>query len=294
MKSMTGYGRGECEREGRLFTVEIKTVNHRYFEPSIRMSRKLAPLEANLRGILKNRIARGKTDVYVNYENHSEEQGEIWINSARLAEYLTALRREGEKYGLEDDLTLSQVLRMPEVMAPQELQEDEERLQEMLEEATRKALTALDEMREREGQALKEDLLVKIDTLAASQQRIAARAPYVVSEYKEKLYSRIQERLDKEILKEAESSRLEQEITLFADKCCIDEELTRLNSHFDQFRRMMEQSGPVGRNLDFLTQELNRETNTIASKSNDLEITREALAMKNEIEKIREQIQNLE
>jgi uncharacterized protein (TIGR00255 family) len=291
---MTGYGRGECEQDGRLFTVEIKTVNHRYFEPSIRLSRKLAPFEGYLRGILKEKIARGKTDVYVNYENHSEEQGEVWINSARLAEYLTALRREGEKYGLKDDLTLSRVLQMPEVMATQEAQEDEERLKEMLTTATNRALDALNTMREREGENLKADLLEKIDHLAESQQTIAARAPYVVADYKEKLYGRIREYLDPEIRTEADSSRLEQEITLFSDKCCIDEELTRLASHFVQFRQILQQQGPVGRNLDFLTQELNRETNTIASKSNDLEITREALKMKNEIEKIREQIQNLE
>ena len=294
MKSMTGYGRGESQREGRIFTVEIKTVNHRYFEPSIRMSRKLAPLEGYLRSVLKERIARGKTDVFVTYENHSEEQGEVWINSARLGEYLTALRREGEKYGLQDDLTLSQVLRMPEVLSAQDLEEDEDLLKSLLTEATEQALSSLDEMREKEGDSLKRDLEEKISALAASREKIAARAPLVVQEYRERLYARIRELLDQETLREADSSRLEQEITIFSDRCCIDEELTRLNSHFSQFRQIMNQQGPVGRKLDFLTQELNRETNTIASKSNDLEITREALAMKNEIEKIREQIQNLE
>lgn len=294
MKSMTGYGRGESQREGRIFTVEIKTVNHRYFEPSIRMSRKLAPLEGYLRSVLKERIARGKTDVFVTYENHSEEQGEVWINSARLGEYLTALRREGEKYGLQDDLTLSQVLRMPEVLSAQDLEEDEDLLKSLLTEATEQALSSLDEMREKEGASLKKDLEEKISALAASREKIAVRAPLVVQEYRERLYARIRELLDQETLREADSSRLEQEITIFSDRCCIDEELTRLNSHFSQFRQIMNQQGPVGRKLDFLTQELNRETNTIASKSNDLEITREALAMKNEIEKIREQIQNLE
>ena len=294
MKSMTGYGRGESQREGRIFTVEIKTVNHRYFEPSIRMSRKLAPLEGYLRSVLKERIARGKTDVFVTYENHSEEQGEVWINSARLGEYLTALRREGEKYGLQDDLTLSQVLRMPEVLSAQDLEEDEDLLKSLLTEATEQALSSLDEMREKEGDSLKRDLEEKISALAASREKIAARAPLVVQEYRERLYARIRELLDQETLREADSSRLEQEITIFSDRCCIDEELTRLNSHFSQFRQIMNQQGPVGRKLDFLTQELNRETNTIASKFNDLEITREALAMKNEIEKIREQIQNLE
>ena len=167
-------------------------------------------------------------------------------------------------------------------------------LKELLKETELQALAALDAMREKEGAALKEDLLKKLEDLEAARCRIADRAPYVVFEYKEKLYSRIRELLDKEIRHEVDSARLEQEITIFSDKCCIDEELTRLGSHFVQFRQIMEQKGPVGRQLDFLTQELNRETNTIASKSNDLEITREALAMKNEIEKIREQIQNIE
>ncbi len=294
MKSMTGFGRGESQREGRLFTVEIKTVNHRYFEPSIRMPRKLAALEAEFRALLKERIARGKIDVFISYENHSEEQGDVWVNSARLGEYLVALRAEGEKYGLQDDLSLSHVLRMPDVLTVQDLQEDEDLLKKLLREAAEQALDSLDAMREKEGNTLRKDLLDKIDALEDAVKRIEKRSPNVVAEYKDKLYVRIRELLDKGVLADLESGRLEQEVTIFSDKCCIDEELTRLHSHFDQFRQIMSQRGPVGRKLDFLTQELNRETNTIASKSNDLDITREALTMKNEIEKIREQIQNLE
>ena len=294
MKSMTGYGRGECERDGRLFTVEIKTVNHRYFEPSIRMSRKLAAMETFLRSLLKERIARGKTDVYISYENLSDEPGEVLIAFRPAGGIPDGAAPGGRKYGLEDDLTLSKVLQLPDVMTTREQAEDEDRVKELLKETVLQASAALDAMREKEGAALKEDLLKKLEDLEAARCRIADRAPYVVFEYKEKLYSRIRELLDKEIRHEADSARLEQEITIFSDKCCIDEELTRLGSHFVQFRQIMEQKGPVGRQLDFLTQELNRETNTIASKSNDLEITREALAMKNEIEKIREQIQNIE
>ena len=207
MKSMTGYGRGECERDGRLFTVEIKTVNHRYFEPSIRMSRKLAAMETFLRSLLKERIARGKTDVYISYENLSDEPGEVLIHSGRLEEYLTALRREGEKYGLEDDLTLSKVLQLPDVMTTREQAEDEDRVKELLKETVLQALAALDAMREKEGAALKEDLLKKLEDLEAARCRIADRAPYVVFEYKEKLYSRIRELLDKEIRHEAERGR---------------------------------------------------------------------------------------
>lgn len=294
MKSMTGYGRGEALQNGRLFTVEIKTVNHRYFDPSVRLPRKLASLEGELLSWLKARISRGKTDVFVTYLNHSDEQGEVWLNSTRLEEYLKTLRAEGEKYGLADDLTLSQVLRMPDVLTSMDPEEDEDLLKSLLKEATEKALDSLDTMREKEGAALKADMLVKLANLAASREKILERAPQVVKDYKARLEQRINDLIDPEVVKALDSNRLQQEVTLFADKCCIDEELTRLDSHIQQFKQILELREPVGRKLDFLTQELNRETNTIASKSNDLEITREALSMKNEIEKIREQIQNLE
>ena len=294
MKSMTGYGRGTSEAGGRIFTVEIKTVNHRYLEPSIRLPRKLFALEGELRALLKERIVRGKTDVFVNYENHSDEQGEVWLNSARLGEYVAALRKEGEKYGLRDDLSVSSILRIPDVMETEELEEDEELLKKLLLEAAGAALDALDRMREKEGAALRDDILVKIAALEASREKILARAPLVVSDYRDRLNSRVGELLDPETLKGLDPARLAQEVTLFSDKCCIDEELTRLASHFAQFRQILSQKEAAGKKLDFLTQELNRETNTIASKSNDLAITQEALAMKNEIEKIREQIQNLE
>ncbi len=294
MKSMTGFGRGQASAEGRTMTVDIKTVNHRYFEPSIRLPRKLMALESLLRDALKERIVRGKTDVFVNYENHSDEQGEVWLNSARLGEYVKALRLEGERFGLSDDLTLSSVLRIPDVLETGELREDEEALGSLLLEAAGKALDALDAMREKEGEHLKSDILAKIALLEESRARIAERAPFVVSDYRERLNARIEELLSPDTAKSLDPTRLAQEVTLFSDKCCIDEELTRLASHFTQFKSILSQKEPAGKKLDFLTQELNRETNTIASKSNDLTITREALAMKNEIEKIREQIQNLE
>ncbi len=294
MKSMTGYGRGEAVSGGRIFTVEIKTVNHRFFEPSVRMPRKLMALEATLRQALKERIVRGKTDVFVTYENHSDEQGEVWLNSARLGEYIMALREEGARYGLSDDLSVSSILRIPDVLETEELQEDEELLTSLLLEACTKALDALDVMREKEGENLRRDILDKIASLEQARSRIAERAPFVVSDYRERLRARMEELMAPEVWRSLDATRLAQEVTLFSDKCCIDEELTRLSSHFAQFRQILSQKEPAGKKLDFLTQELNRETNTIASKSNDLDITREALAMKNEIEKIREQIQNLE
>lgn len=294
MKSMTGFGHGEASSEGRLMTVDIKTVNHRYFEPSIRLPRKLLAFENDLRNLLKERIGRGKTDVFVNYANHSEEQGAVWLNSARLGEYVKALRAEGEKFGLRDDLSVSCILRIPDVLETEESEEDEELLKSLLLDAASSAADALDQMREKEGNALCADILTKISALEASREKILARAPFVVSDYKAKLEARLAELLGPEATKALDAGRLAAEVTIFSDKCCIDEELTRLGSHFTQFKQIIGGKEACGKKLDFLTQELNRETNTIASKSNDLEITREALAMKNEIEKVREQIQNLE
>lgn len=294
MKSMTGFGRGEKEVQGHVFTVEVKTVNHRYLESSIRLSRKLSALEGKVRGILKERISRGKTDVFINYANHSQEQGSIWINDVRLAEYVRALREQAKSHGLEDDLKLSHVLQLPEVMETEEAQTDLEALEPILTEALGQALDELNAMREREGENLKKDFQEKLSELETLVGQIQERAPLVVQEYKEKLYGRIQEHLDKNKVPEMDEGRLEMEVTLFADRCCIDEELTRLGSHIRQYRQTLEKKEPIGRQLDFLTQELNRETNTIASKSNDLTVTQCALAMKNVIEKIREQIQNIE
>lgn len=294
MKSMTGFGRGEKEVQGHVFTVEIKTVNHRYLESSIRISRKLNALEGKVRAALKDTISRGKTDVYINYANHSDEQGSVWINEARLTEYLQVLREQAKVHGLEDDLKLSHVLQLPEVMETEEPQTDLDMLEPVLMEALQEALQQLSTMREKEGQILKADFLAKLEELEALVGQVERQAPLVVQGYKEKLYSRIQEHLDKNKIPEPEEGRLEVEITLFADRCCIDEELTRLRSHIRQYRQTLEKKEPIGRQLDFLTQELNRETNTIASKSNDLTITQTALTMKNVIEKMREQIQNIE
>lgn len=294
MKSMTGFGHGEASAEGRLLTVDVKTVNHRFFEPSIRLPRKLLAFENDLRNLLKDRVGRGKTDVFVNYANHSEEQGAVWLNSARLGEYVKALRAEGEKYGLRDDLSVSGILRIPDVLETEESEEDDELLKALLLDAASRAADALDQMREKEGNALCADILTKISALEESRARIALRAPFVVAEYKTRLENRLAELLSPEATKVLDAGRLAAEVTIFSDKCCIDEELTRLASHFAQFRQIIGGREACGKKLDFLTQELNRETNTIASKSNDLEITREALSMKNEIEKIREQIQNLE
>ena len=291
MKSMTGFGRGEAEREGRRFTVEIKTVNHRYFEPSIRLSRQLAALETEVRNLAKQTIVRGKTDIFISYVDHSDQQVNVVVNEGLLKSYVETLRGAAKAYGLADDLSTTALLRLPEVISTEETAENVENLWPILKEALEQALYNLNQMREREGEHLKEDLLQKISVLEGCREELAEKAPLVVESYKERLYARMDELLDRGSL---DPGRLEAEVTIFADKCAIDEELTRLESHFKQFRQTMELSEPVGRKLDFLTQELNRETNTIASKANALMISQTALTMKNEIEKIREQIQNIE
>lgn len=291
MKSMTGFGRGEAELNGYHFTVEIKTVNHRYFEPSIRISRQLGALEQRVRTRAKERIVRGKTDIFITYVNHSDRQEKVVVNEPLLKSYVDALRLAAEKVDMRDTLYAGDILRLPDVLTTEEETADDEMLWGILAEALDQALDNLNVMREKEGQHLKEDLSDKITVLENCREALLAEAPLVVEAYKERLHARLDELIEKGTL---DPGRLEAEATVFADKCAIDEELTRLESHFKQFRQTMDLDEPVGRKLDFLTQELNRETNTIASKANHLAISKTALDMKNEIEKIREQIQNIE
>ena len=291
---MTGVGRGEAEDQGRLFVVEIKTVNNRFLETNVRIGRQLSALELMVRDQIRSRLSRGKVDVSIQYENHSDQQGQVWINQAKMKAYVENLRQAAAEAGVEDDLKLSHLLTLPDVIESKPADDDPEALGALLEKALGQALDHLEEMREKEGETLHKDFSDKLDQLEAIVVTVEERAPLVVTNYKEKLYARLDQYLDPEKTAEVDPGRLETEITIFSDRCCIDEELTRLHSHIGQFSQLLKSQEPVGRQLDFLTQELNRETNTIASKSNDLEITRNALAMKNLIEKIREQIQNIE
>lgn len=294
MYSMTGFGRGEYERDGHSFSVEVKSVNHRYLETGVRMPHRLGALEQEIRSVVKKRLSRGKVDVFVTYTNHSDEQGKIWLNEGRLEEYLQALRSCGSKYGLEDDLKLSHVLALEDVVTTEDTQADLEMLLPVLQQALGMALDGLLSMRLKEGENLKGDFSRKLDELSELRAQIASRAPLVVEQYRQKLQDRLEGYLDPSVRSSLDEGRLETEIAIFADRCAIDEELTRLESHIAQYRKLLEKNEPVGRQLDFLTQELNRETNTIASKSSDLQITQAALSMKNAIEKIREQVQNIE
>ncbi len=291
IRSMTGFGRGECSRNGSRFTVELKTVNHRFFEPSIRMGRKLAALENDLRVLLRENISRGKVEVSVTYELAGLETG-LEIQEETLAVYIQKLRELGKRYRLKDDLGISEILTLPEVLKPAEEQIDLEEVWAMLSEAAKEALANLNAMREAEGERIRQDLLEKAEGMREGVEKLKIHMPQVEEEYRKKLIQRVEELTEGRM--SLDPGVLENEVVLFADKCCIDEELVRLNSHITQMRTLLDSKEPVGRPLDFLMQEFNREANTIASKAGDLAVTQQALELKKEIEKVREQVQNLE
>ncbi len=292
IRSMTGFGRGENLQEGKEFTVEIKTVNHRYSDVSVRMPRQIGFLEERVRELVSKAISRGKADVYITYQNHSDDSKQVTLDEALAKTYISAVEALRDKYDLKDDISVSLISRYPDVLKVEQAKEDEDLLWSLLKVAVDKALHALVTMREIEGEGLKRVLLERADCIEDAVAEIAKRAPDVPKEYKLKLTARIKELLDQQTVDE---SRLEMEVALFADRCSIDEELVRLKSHIMQLREalaIMDQ--PVGRKLDFLVQEMNREINTIGSKANDLSITKDVVEVKSEIEKIREQIQNIE
>lgn len=291
MKSMTGYGKGVVSREGRELTVELKSVNHRFLDVSMRLPRVLSCIEDTLRTTIASRLSRGHVDVFVNYRNTRSDAKTVRVDETLLSAYVAAARTANEALNLRDDLTLSNVLRLPDVTEIVPSDEDADELIALAKDAAELALDGLVEMRVAEGARLKTALLSGVNAMDAFREEILARAPFVAEEYRKKLNERIEA-----VLSDAEIDRvrLATEVALFADRCCIDEELVRLKSHIAQFRAYLEASEPVGRNMDFIVQEMNRECNTIGSKANDAALTKSVLACKAEIEKLREQIQNVE
>ena len=291
MLSMTGYGKGEYIQGGLEMTVEIKTVNNRYLDVSVKAPRIFAAYEDVIRTTVRKKLTRGHADVFVSVKDKRERPTALSVDLALAKAYISAAKAlKAEAPDLHDDITLSSVLRYPEVLKQEDVQSLDEELTKGLEIALNGALDKLNEMRAVEGQKLKDDMLARVATIENLVAEIATRAPMIAQEYREKLTARVKEYLDGA---QIEESRLLTEVAVFTDKSNIDEELTRLRSHIEQFRSIAEE-GIVGRKLDFLVQEFNREANTTCSKSNDVTITRAGLALKNEIEKIREQVQNLE
>ena len=291
MLSMTGYGKGEYIEGGLELTVEIKTVNNRYLDVAIKSPRIFAAYEDVIRTTVRKKLTRGHADVFVSVKDKRERPTALSVDLALAKAYISAAQAlKAENPDLPDDITLSSVLRYPDVLKQEDTPTLDEELTKALDVALNVALNKLNEMRAVEGQKLKEDMLARVATIESLVTEISARAPQIAQEYRDKLTARVKEYLDGAQIDE---SRLLTEVAVFTDKSNIDEELTRLRSHIEQFRSIAEE-GIVGRKLDFLVQEFNREANTTCSKSNDVTITRAGLALKNEIEKIREQVQNLE
>ena len=291
IKSMTGFGRCEiCEADYR-FTVEMKSVNHRYLDVNLKMPRKLNLFEAAARSLLKEYVQRGKLDIYVTCEDLAQENVAIRYNRDVAARYLEYLQQMEEEFGLENDVKLSALSRYPEVFAMEEAQPDEEGLWKAFEKALRGAAKELTDARIAEGENLRRDLTDKLDQMLEHVSFIEGRSPQIIAEYRAKLAERVRELLNGV---QADESRLLTEVTVYADKVCVDEEIVRLKSHIEAMKRELMSGGSVGRKLDFLAQEMNREANTILSKTTDLELSNRGIELKTEIEKVREQIQNIE
>lgn len=291
IKSMTGFGRNEMSEEKRKITVEIKSVNHRYLDVNIKMPKKLNFFEAAIRAELKKYMQRGKVDVFIAYEDFTESNVCVKYNKELAAEYMGYLEKMAEDFGLDNDIRVSALSSYPEVLTMEEQSVDEEEIWKALCGAVQGAAEKFVETRLKEGEALKNDLIAKLDGMLEHLSFIEERSPQLVEEYKDKLRERVRELLEDT---QIEESRLLLEVTLFADKICVDEELVRLRSHIETTRQTLIDGGSIGRKLDFIAQEMNREANTILSKTNNMEISNRAIELKTEIEKVREQIQNIE
>lgn len=289
-QSMTGYGRCTLAQDGREVTIELKSVNHRFLDLAFRMPRSFAFLENDMRAHISNKLARGHVDIFVTYKNSRDDARKVTLDSALLGAYLTTLRQGGIDHMLDDNLRLRDVLSMQDVLTVEEADEDQQALSALTLSALDTALDSLCAMRRREGEAMRGDVEMRLDTLERTAHAIDERAPQWLEEYRQRLRARIEEICQMQL----DEARLTQEVALAADKAAVDEETVRLRSHIAQMRDLLKQSEPAGRKLDFLVQEMNREVNTTGSKSSDLILTGMVVDAKAELEKIREQIQNIE
>lgn len=292
IRSMTGYGRGENIQDDRKFTVEIKSVNHRYNDITIKLPRTMNYIEDTIKKKLTQQISRGKTDVSIFFSTSSKEDIKISIDEALADSYINKFRELKNIYNLKDDISFSLLASFPDIITVEKKEIDTDTMVKILMPAVERALNEFILLREREGAALKEDILIKLKHISKMVENIKIRSPKTVLEYKDKLQSRLNELLINN--KEIDEARIITEVTIFADRSSVDEEVTRLISHIKQMESILDEKETIGRKLDFLVQEMNRESNTICSKSNDIEITQITIDLKSEIEKIREQVQNIE
>lgn len=291
IKSMTGFGRCEFTDEKRKFTVELKSVNHRYLDVNIKMPKKLNFFESLIRALLKEYIERGKVDVYITYEDYTEDNYALKYNASLAAQYLNYLNSMAEEFGLENDIRVSNLSRYPDVLVMEEQDVDEKELWDGLEHALRGACEQFVASRIKEGENLKGDLIDKLDDMISYVDFIEKRSPQIMEEYRRRLEDKIKEILGD---RQMDDGRIATEVTIYADKICVDEETVRLRSHINTTKDTLLEGGSIGRKLDFIAQEMNREANTILSKANNIEISDTGINLKTSIEKVREQIQNIE
>lgn len=291
LKSMTGYGRRETVTDGKKILVEIKSVNHRYSDYNIKVPRHLGYLEDKIRKCAADSVTRGKIDIYVNVDYFETADKEITLNKELAKSYIDALYALRDEFNLTDDITVTSVARNPEIFKSERVEEDEEALWKNVKEVLDGALSDFIAMRAREGERIEKDLCERIEYMCALAEKVDKRSPETVKEYSDRLYEKIKEVLDG---REIDEGRILTEVAIYADKVAVNEETVRLKSHFDEFDTIIRSGEPAGRRLDFLIQEINREVNTIGSKASDIEIAKTVVTLKGEIEKLREQIQNIE
>lgn len=291
IKSMTGFGRYETVTDEYKISVEMKAVNHRYLDLSVKMPKKFNFFETGIRNLLKNYIQRGKVDVFISYEDYTENKLCLKYNSALAAEYMDYFTKMEKEFGIQNDIKVSTLAKCPEVLTMDEVTEDEDQMWKLLSETIEEAAKRFVETRITEGETLCNDLMKKLGNMLEILDFIEERSPRILQEYRGKLEDKVKELLSGASIDEG---RIATEVTIFADKICVDEETVRLRSHIENTRSELGVGTSVGRKLDFIAQEMNREANTILSKANDLEISDKAITLKTEIEKVREQIQNIE
>ncbi|MCI8892637.1 MAG: YicC family protein [Eubacterium sp.] len=291
IKSMTGFGRYEAVKDKMKIAVEMRAVNHRYLDISVKIPKKLSNFETAIRTILKEYIQRGKVDVFVSYEDFSETNCSLRYNEALAGEYLKYFRQIADAFQVRDDITVSTLARFPDVFTMQDQEADETELKEVLEEAVRGAAELFVDSRRKEGDNLKNDLIGKLDEMLAHVTFIEEHSPQIIEQYRDKLKAKVKELLGD---KQLDENRIAAEVTIYADKVCVDEETVRLRSHIEAVKKELLAGGSVGRKLDFIAQEMNREANTILSKASDLAVSDTGIELKTSIEKVREQIQNIE
>ena len=290
IKSMTGYGKSTLSVDSREYQIEIKSINHRYADVNIKMPRVLSYLEEDVKKEILKQVSRGKIDVFITYSNDSSENNEIKINTEIAKLYIKELKQLAQNEGLQSNIEVTDIAKFPDVLKIKS-NNDDEKIKEELLSVVKEATINLCNMRQVEGEKISKDLIDRLNDIENRTLEISKLSTGLIEEYVVKLENRIKEILKTE---EIDKARLAQEVVIYADKCSVEEEITRLKSHISQFRKMLEQEGAIGKKIDFLIQEMNRETNTIGSKANNLEITNNVIEIKNEIENIREQIQNIE